>query len=60
MPLLPVLRSAEQSWKCRAAGYAFTTYPLGSLAFGVGITPPPGAYVTDAGHKPPWQAMTPA
>jgi hypothetical protein len=26
-----------------AAEYAFTTYPLGSLAFGAGITPPPRA-----------------
>jgi hypothetical protein len=32
----------------RAAEYAFTTYPLGILAFGAGITPPPGLYVTDA------------
>jgi hypothetical protein len=31
-----------------AAEYAFTTYPLGVLAFGAGITPPPGVYVTDA------------
>jgi len=31
-----------------AAEYAFTTYPLGSLAFGAGITPPPGIYITDA------------
>jgi hypothetical protein len=31
-----------------AAEYAFTTYPLGVLAFGAGITPPPGFYVTDA------------
>jgi hypothetical protein len=34
--------------KTRAAEYAFTTYPLGSLAFGAGITPPPGFYLTDA------------
>jgi hypothetical protein len=32
----------------RAAEYASTTYPLGGLAFGAGITPPPGVYVTDA------------
>ncbi|MGB7913777.1 MAG: transporter, partial [Rhodomicrobium sp.] len=32
----------------RAAEYAFTSYPLGVLAFGAGITPPPGTYVTDA------------
>lgn len=32
----------------RAAEYAFTTYPLGSLSFGAGITPPPGVYVTDS------------
>jgi hypothetical protein len=31
-----------------AAEYAFTTYPLGSLSFGAGITPPPVVYVTDA------------
>ena len=30
-----------------AAEYAFSTYPLGSLAYGAGVTPPPGAYVTD-------------
>lgn len=30
-----------------AAEYAFTTYPLGSLAYGAGVTPPPGVYVTD-------------
>ena len=32
----------------QAAEYAFTTYPLGSLAFGAGVTPPPGTYVTDS------------
>ncbi len=32
----------------QAAEYAFTTYPLGSQAFGAGITPPPGTYVTDS------------
>src|SRR5664279_5756424 len=31
-----------------ASEYAFTTYPLGTLAFGAGITPPPGTYVTNA------------
>jgi hypothetical protein len=31
-----------------AAEYALTTYPLGSLAFDAGVTPPPGVYVTDA------------
>ena len=40
-----LLASAPAS---RAAEYAFTTYPLGVLAFGAGITPPPGVYVTDA------------
>jgi len=30
------------------AEYAFTTYPLGSYAFGAGVTPPPGTYVTDS------------
>jgi hypothetical protein len=34
--------------KSGAAEYAFTTYPLGNLAFGAGITPPPGFYLTDA------------
>jgi hypothetical protein len=33
--------------KGQAAEYAFTTYPLGGLAFGAGITPPPGFYITD-------------
>ena len=32
----------------QAAEYAFTSYPLGTLAFGAGITPPPGTYVTNA------------
>ncbi len=32
----------------QAAEYGFTTYPLGSLAFGAGATPPPGTYVTDS------------
>jgi len=32
----------------QAAEYAFTTYPLGAEAFGAGITPPPGTYVTDS------------
>ena len=32
----------------QAAEYAFTSYPLGVLAFGAGITPPPGTYVTNA------------
>src|SRR6516164_5345085 len=31
----------------QTAEYAFTSYPLGGLAFGAGITPPPGFYVTD-------------
>ena len=31
-----------------AAEYAFTTYPLGTLAFGAGVTPLPGFYVTEA------------
>jgi hypothetical protein len=31
----------------RPAEYAFTTYPLGSLSFGAGVTPPPGVYVTE-------------
>ncbi len=31
-----------------AAEYAFTAYPLGSLSFGAGFTPPPGYYFTDA------------
>ena len=36
------------SQEVNAAEYGFTTYPLGSLSFGAGITPPPGTYVTDA------------
>ncbi len=31
-----------------AAEYGFTAYPLGTLAFDAGVTPPPGFYVTDA------------
>jgi len=31
-----------------AAEYGFTTYPLGTLGFGAGITPPPGYYITEA------------
>jgi hypothetical protein len=31
-----------------AAEYAFSTYGLGSAAFGAGVTPPPGTYVTEA------------
>ncbi|MGA7324926.1 MAG: transporter [Rhodomicrobium sp.] len=34
--------------KGHADEYGFTTYPLGSLSFGAGITPPPGVYVTEA------------
>jgi hypothetical protein len=31
-----------------AAEYGFSTYGLGGNAFGAGITPPPGVYVTEA------------
>jgi hypothetical protein len=31
-----------------ATEYAFSTYDLGSAAFGAGVTPPPGTYVTEA------------
>jgi hypothetical protein len=31
-----------------ATEYAFSTYGLGSAAFGAGVTPPPGTYVTAA------------
>src|SRR5262245_43664477 len=31
-----------------ATEYAFSTYGLGSAAFGAGVTPPPGTYVTEA------------
>ena len=31
-----------------ATEYAFSTYSLGSAAFGAGVTPPPGIYVTEA------------
>jgi hypothetical protein len=32
--------------EARAAEYAFSTYGLGGNAFGAGVTPPPGTYVT--------------
>lgn len=32
--------------EANAAEYAFSTYGLGSAAFGAGITPPPGTYVS--------------
>jgi hypothetical protein len=31
-----------------ATGYAFSSYGLGGNAFGAGVTPPPGTYVTSA------------
>ena len=31
-----------------AAEYSFSTYGLGAAAFGAGVTPPPGTYVTAA------------
>jgi hypothetical protein len=31
-----------------ATEYAFSTYGLGGAAFGAGVTPPPGTYVTEA------------
>jgi hypothetical protein len=39
-----VAASAES----QATEYAFSTYGLGSAAFGAGVTPPPGTYVTGA------------
>jgi hypothetical protein len=32
--------------QARAAEYTFTTYGLGGMAFGAGITPPAGTYVS--------------
>src|SRR5262245_22562908 len=32
----------------QATEYAFSTYGLGGVAFGAGVTPPPGVYVTEA------------
>jgi hypothetical protein len=40
-----LLSSAVES---TATEYAFSTYGLGSAAFGAGVTPPPGTYVTEA------------
>jgi hypothetical protein len=34
------------SAEARATEYAFSTYALGESAFGAGVTPPPGTYVT--------------
>jgi hypothetical protein len=34
--------------QARAAEYTFSTYGLGSAAFGAGVTPPPGTYVSAA------------
>jgi hypothetical protein len=34
------------SHESRATEYAFSTYGLGGSAFGAGVTPPPGTYVT--------------
>jgi hypothetical protein len=39
---------AAASVDARAAEYAFSSYGLGSAAFGAGVTPPPGTYVTTA------------
>jgi hypothetical protein len=32
--------------ECDASEYAFSTYGLGGMAFGAGVTPPPGTYLT--------------
>src|SRR5262245_42230824 len=34
--------------QARAAEYTFSNYGLGSAAFGAGVTPPPGTYVSAA------------
>ena len=39
---------SSAAFETNAAEYAFTAYPLGTLAFGAGITPPSGFYVTEA------------
>jgi hypothetical protein len=42
------LASIGMAERARAAESGFSIYPLGSLAFGAGATPPPGFYVTSA------------
>lgn len=39
---------AAATVEARAVEYAFSTYGLGGNAFGAGVTPPPGTYVTAA------------
>ena len=41
--LMAGIAISNQAW---AAESAFTTYGLGSAAFGAGVTPPPGTYVS--------------
>jgi hypothetical protein len=40
--------SLETGFEAKAAEYGFSTYVLGQNAFGAGVTPPPGTYVTSA------------
>src|SRR5438046_10059327 len=40
--------SLETSFEAKAAEYGFSIYALGQNAFGAGVTPPPGTYVTSA------------
>jgi hypothetical protein len=43
-----LLGAAAFAADSEAAEYGFSTYGLGGNAFGAGITPPPGVYVTEA------------
>ena len=40
--------SLDPGSKANAAEYALSSYALGQNAFGAGVTPPPGTYVTEA------------
>jgi hypothetical protein len=40
--------SLQASFEAKAAEYGFSSYGLGQTAFGAGVTPPPGTYVTSA------------
>src|SRR5262249_14187915 len=39
---------AAAGHRAQAAEYTFSTYGLGGMAFGAGVTPPPGTYVSTA------------
>ena len=45
---LVLLGAAAFAADGEAAEYGFSTYGLGGNAFGAGITPPPGIYVSEA------------